>query len=272
MDLKNISNQKKSLEGMMVLGGFITGISFVSFIANPIFMIGFIAGGIIMAVAGSRFKKLSTAFKEVHVKKMIEDEISGILYEPKKGFEKEVVYNSKILRKEDRYYSEDFLSGVIKGKKFLSADVKLQDVRSNGKSTTVVTVFQGRFYIIEFDKKFENDVYIMPNLSIGFNWFSELQRVDLESITFNKLYDVFSIDKHSAFYLLKPAFMEKLIEFRNVAKRVMFGFKDQQVYIALDTRIDAFDLKMFREIDQTFFEEIKREIKLIEELIDLIPA
>jgi hypothetical protein len=29
---------------------------------------------------------------------------------------------------------------------------------------------------------------------------------------------------------------------------------------------------MFREIDQTFFEEIKREIKLIEELIDLIPA
>jgi hypothetical protein len=66
--------------------------------------------------------------------------------------------------------------------------------------------------------------------------------------------------------------MEKLIEFRNVAKRVMFGFKDAQVYIALDTRIDSFDLKMFREIDQTFFEEIKREIKMIEELIDLIPA
>ena len=256
----------------MILGGAITGISFISFIANPIFMIGFIAGGLIMAVTGSKFKKLSNDFKSIHVKKIIEDEIEGIYYDPKKGFEKEVVYESKILRKEDRYYSEDFLSGVMKDKNFACADVKLQDVRSNGKSTTVVTVFQGRFFVIDFDKKFENDVFIMPNLSIGFNWFSELQRVDLESMAFNKLYDVFSIDKHSAFYLLKPAFMEKLIEFRNVAKRVMFGFKDSQVYIALDTRIDSFDLKMFREIDQTFFEEIKKEIKLIEELIDLIPA
>ena len=272
MELREKSNKKKSLEGFMILGGLITGISFISFIANPLFMIGFIAGGIILAVTGSQFKKLSTSFKSVHVKKIIEEEIKGIYYDPKSGFDKETVYESKILRKEDRYYSEDFLSGEMKGKKFSCADVKLQDVRSNGKSTTVVTVFQGRFFIIDFEKKFENDVYIMPNLSIGFNWFSELQRVDLESIAFNKLYDVFSIDKHSAFYLLKPAFMEKLIEFRNVAKRVMFGFKDSQVYIALDTRIDSFDLKMFREIDQTFFEEIKREIKLIEELIELIPA
>ena len=272
MDLREINNKKKSLEGFMILGGAITGISFISFIANPVFMIGFIAGGLIMAITGSQFKKLSTDFKAIHVKKIIEDEIKGIDYDPKKGFEKEVVYGSKILKKEDRYYSEDYLSGVMKDKKFACADVKLQDVRSNGKSTTVVTVFQGRFFMIDFEKKFENDVYIMPNLSIGFNWFSELQRVDLESIAFNKLYDVFSVDKHSAFYLLKPAFMEKLIEFRSVAKRVMFGFKDHQVYIALDTRIDSFDLRMFREIDQTFFEEIKKEIKLIEELIDLIPA
>ena len=235
-------------------------------------MIGFVAGGIILVIGSSKFKKLSQQFKRVHIKEIIENEISECFFDPDKGFEKEIVYGSKILRKEDRYYSEDYLSGVIKGRKFESSDLKLQDVRSNGKSTTVVTVFQGRFYIIEFDKKFESDVYIMPNLSIGFNWFSELQRVDLESMAFNKLYDVFSIDKHSAFYLLKPAFMEKLIEFRNVAKRVMFGFKEAQVYIALDTRIDAFDLKMFREIDQTFFEEIKREIILIEELIDLIPA
>lgn len=95
MDLKSISNQKKSLEGMMVLGGAVTGISFVSFIANPIFMIGFIAGGIIMAVAGSRFKKLSIAFKEVHVKKMIEDEIDGISYEPKKVLKKKLFMNRK---------------------------------------------------------------------------------------------------------------------------------------------------------------------------------
>ena len=234
-------------------------------------MIGFVAGGIILVIGSSKFKKLSQQFKRVHIKEIIENEISECFFDPDKGFEKEIVYGSKILRKEDRYYSEDYLSGVIKGRKFESSDLKLQDVRSNGKSTTVVTVFQGRFFIIDFDKKFESDVYIMPNRSFGFNWFTEMVRIDLESMAFNSLYDVYSESKHSAFYLLKPAFMEKLIEFKNVAKRVMFGFKDQKVYIALDTRIDSFDLKFFREIDETFFIEVKKEIKLIEELIDLLP-
>ncbi len=271
MDLKSISQKKRSLETTTVFGGVIVAVSFFAFIANPIFMIGFISGGIIMAVSGSKFKKLSQQFKKVHVKELIEKEISNCFYDPDKGFEKETVYDSKILRKEDRYYSEDYLSGLIKGKRFESADLKLQDVRSNGKSTTVVTVFQGRFFIIDFDKKFESDVYVMPNRSFGFNWFTNMVRVDVESILFNKVFDVFSESQHSAFYLLKPAFIEKLIEFSNEAKRVMFGFKDHKVFIALDTRIDTFDLKFFREIDETFFEEVKKEIKLIEELIELIP-
>lgn len=271
MDLKRISEKKSKIEAMTIVGGIITGVSFFAFIANPIFMIGFIGGGIILAVGGSMFKKLSIEFKKTHVKDIVEKEITDCYYQPDKGFEKEVVYDSKILKKEDRYFSEDYLSGLIAGKKFESADVKLQDVRSNGKSTTVVTVFQGRFFIIDFEKKFESNVYVMPNRSFGFNWFTDMVKVDLESVLFNKTFDVFSESEHSAFYLLKPAFMEKLIEFKNNAKRVMFGFKDQKVFIAIDTRIDTFDLKFFRDIDQTFFEEIKAEIKLIEELVKLIP-
>lgn len=271
MDLRSINEKKKKLEGLTILGGVITVISFFLFISNPIFMIGFIGGALLAAISSSMLKKLSQQFKRVHIKEMIEKEIVQCFYDPDKGFEKDVVYSSKILKKEDRYYSEDYLSGIIKGKKFESADVKLQDVRSNGKSTTVVTVFQGRFFIIDFDKKFENDVYILPNRSFGFNWFTNMVRVDIESILFNQTFDVFTESQHSAFYLLKPAFVEKLIEFSNVARRVMFGFKDQKVFIALDTRIDTFDLKFFKEIDQTFFDEVKKEIKLIEELIELIP-
>lgn len=271
MDLKSINEKKRALEGLTIIGGLITAISFFLFITNPVFMIGFIGGGLIAVIGTSQFKKLSQEFKRVHIKEIIEKEISSCFYDPDKGFEKEVVYDSKILRKEDRYYSEDYLSGMIKDKKFESADVKLQDVRSNGKSTTVVTVFQGRFFIIDFDKKFESDVYVLPNRSFGFNWFTNMVRVDIESILFNQIFDVFSESQHSAFYLLKPAFVEKLIEFSNVARRVMFGFKDHKVFIALDTRIDTFDLKMFKEIDQTFFDEVKKEIRLIEELIQLIP-
>ncbi len=271
MDLKNINKLKATYEAWMFIGIILIVISFFGFTANPIFMIGFIGGALISAVGTAKFKKLSVEFKMIHVKKILEEEISGIFYDPKKGFDKEVVYDSKILRKEDRYYSEDYISGEIKGKKFESADVKLQDVRSNGKTTTVVTVFQGRFFIIDFEKKFESDVYIMPNRSFGFNWFSSMVRIDLESIAFNQLYDVYSESQHSAFYLMKHVFVEKLIEFKNVAKTVKFAFQDQKAYVALDTRVDTFDLKMFRQIDTSFFEDIKKEIKLLEELIELIP-
>lgn len=271
MDLKSIKQLKKTYEMGVIIGGSITLLSFIFFILNPIFMIPFIIGGIIAGISTSKFKKLSIEFKTIHVKELVEKEIENVFYDPKKGFQKEKVYDSKILKKEDRYHSEDYLSGRILGRNFESADVKLEDVRSSGKSTTVVTVFEGRFFIVDFHKKFESDVYIMPNRSHGFKWFTSMAKVDLEYIAFNQLYDVFTESQHSAFYLLKPAFMEKLIEFRKVAKRVMFGFKDHKAYIALDTRIDTFDLKMFKEIDEGFFEEIKKEIKLIEELIELIP-
>jgi hypothetical protein len=98
-----------------------------------------------------------------------------------------------------------------------------------------------------------------------------MKRVDLEYIDFNQTFDVFSKDQYSAFYLLKPRFMEKLLEFSNIAKRTMFGFRDKKVMIALDTRVDSFDLKMFKDIDTQFFDEIKKEVKLIEDLIELIP-
>ena len=179
MDLKSINKLKETYETWTVIGIVLVVISFIGFMANPLMMIGFIAGGLISAIAGAKFKKLSTEFKSIHVKKIIEQEISNVFYDPKKGFEKETVYESKILKKEDRYYSEDYISGQIKGKRFESADVKLQDVRSNGKSTTVVTVFQGRFFMIDFDKKFESNVYIMPNRSFGFNWFFSLLVISL---------------------------------------------------------------------------------------------
>jgi hypothetical protein len=271
MDLKSINKLKKTYETWAAIGIVLVVISFIGFMANPVLAIGFLAGGLISAISGVKFKKLSTEFKTVHVKKIIEQEITGVFYDPKKGFERDTVYESKILKKEDRYHSEDYISGQIKGKKFECADVKLQDVRSNGKTTTVVTTFQGRFFIIDFDKKFESNVYIMPNRSFGFNWFTSMVRIDLESIAFNQSFDVYSESQHSAFYLLKHAFVEKLIEFKGFAKRVMFAFQDNKAYVALDTRVDTFDLRMFREIDQTFFEDIKKEIKLLEELIELIP-
>lgn len=264
--------QKKTYEIMAVISGLIFFFSIVVMIAtqSPIAMVGFFIPFILFFFIQTGFKKLSVEFKEKIIQPEISKYVNNALFNPKEGLTKEFVYGSGILKKEDRFHSEDYLEGTIKDKHFISADVHLQDVRSNGKTTTVVTVFQGRFFEIEFEKKFENDVYIFPNLLHRFSLGRGLELVDVESMIFNKKFDVFSKDQHSAFYLLKPRFIEKLIEFHDIHKRVFYGFKDNKVYIAIDTRKDAFDLKMFKAIDDYYFKEIKQEIKLIEDLIELI--
>ncbi len=270
MTLQEIKNKKERIKVMNLAGYFLLILSFVLFMANPIMMVGFLLGGILVAMTTRQLKNLSTTFKEIFVRDTLKTILPDAEYDPNKGFDKETVYATKILKKEDRYSSEDYLKGTIKGRTFESADIHLQDVRSNGKSTTVVTVFQGRFFMIDAKHKFQEDVYVMPNRSWFFGHLDGLKKVDLESIHFNRLFDVFSKDDHSVFYLLTPSFMEKIEEFSKVARRTMFGFTRNRIYVAIDTRKDAFDLSMYKPVDDSFVEDIKKEVSLIEELIELI--
>lgn len=270
MDLNAIKKRKKSDELIFIISFVITIVSFFLSIFDMIFIISFVGSIALLIYTQTRFKKLSVTFKKTNVEREIKKFLDDAIFKPEQGLTKEFVYGSGILKKEDRFSSEDYLSGTIKGKQFRSAEIHLEDVQSNGKTTSVVTVFRGRFFEIDFKKTFENDVYIFPNVSARFNLGRGMERIDVESILFNKAFDVFSKDQNSAFLLLKPRFIEKLLEFHHLYKRVHYGFKKDKVYIAIHTGKDAFDLKMFKRIDETFFKEIKDEITLVENLIDLI--
>ncbi|MFP4187653.1 MAG: DUF3137 domain-containing protein [Acholeplasmataceae bacterium] len=270
MTIKEINDRKKPIGIANLFGILLAFVSFLLFMFNPFAVIGVIVGGIAIAVSSKLLKKLSVEFKEIYVRDALKEIIPTAEYDPKKGFDEERVYASKILKKEDRYASEDYLKGTIKGRTFESADVHLKDVRSNGKSTTVVTVFQGRFFMIDARYGFEEDVYVVPNRYWPFGAPDDLKKVELESIRFNESFDVFSKNEQSAFYLLTPLFMEKLEEFARFAQKTMFGFTQDRVYVAIDTRKDAFDLGMYKPVDSSYVDDINKEISLIEELIELL--
>ena len=121
-------------------------------------------------------------------------------YEPTKGFLKEEVYGAKLLKKEkDKFHSEDMITGMILGKTFRCADLHLQDVRSSGKSTTVVTVFKGKYFEIELDKMQSSFVYIVNNAAISFGKRDGLSKIDLEWVDFNKhlMFMEITTSKHS---------------------------------------------------------------------------
>jgi hypothetical protein len=271
MTFNEIAEKKKTYEKRMVISiiGFV--FSLLTFIVIPFIVLPlFILLGFSLYKTTKDFKLLSNEYKKHFIETELKKLVPGSTFDPEKGFTQDRVFQSKILQKRDRYHSEDYFKGEILGKKFESADVHLQEVRSNGKTTTVVTVFQGRFFVIDFVKKFAKNVYIIPTRIIFSKTYQNMSRIDTESIIFNKRFDVYSEDGQSVFYLLKPRFMEKLLEFSKIAKETSFGFVDQKMYVAIDTRKDAFDLKMFRPIDDNAFEDVKSEIELLKDLITLI--
>jgi hypothetical protein len=94
-----------------------------------------------------------------------------------------------------------------------------------------------------------------------------LKKVKTESIHFNSELHIFAENDHEAFYLLTPHFMEKLIYFdQKYIDKISFSFKDNKLYIAHDSRVDYFDLKAFKHVDEHIFEQYQEELKDIQEI------
>ncbi|MDO9629223.1 MAG: DUF3137 domain-containing protein [Acholeplasmataceae bacterium] len=271
MTIEQLQKRKENLDKLFVIiiVLFIMAIA-IGFAVHWVFLIAFMIFLCIIPHQNA-YKKLILEFKNHHIRKMIDSIIPGLTYIPEKGFDEEMVFESKVLRKFTTFQSEDYLSGIIQGKNFESADVHIVQVVSNGKTTTRITRFLGRLFIVDFQKKFEHDVYISTDKTHNQSIFSEDKKVKTESIEFNKQFHVFSESKHSAFYLLTPRFMEKIEAFSKIAKHVMFAFKDHKAYIAVHTERDAFNLKFDDIIDENYIEFVKVELKLLEDLIAFVP-
>lgn len=276
MNLKDIQNKKKTYEIVILISGFFAVITFI-LIATPMyrpatFYIPFlllIFVGIIIVLSFS-YKSLSKEYKEKYVKETIESLIEDGVFDAKKGFSAEEVFQRKIIKKESKFQSEDFMSGKIDGRTFKSSDVKIVRVQSNGKTTTSVTTFLGRFFEIDLDKTYHHPIYIMPNRQSLYRAEKDEKKVDLEYIEFNKTFDVFSRSPQDIFLLLKPRLMEKLLEFSKSHSNVRYALIGKKLFVAIHTGNDTFDLKFLKPIDQSYIQEVKDEIRFMTDIISLL--
>ena len=273
--LDDINKQKKFYEKKVIIGFSITFIAFILFIPIMVSLgpAGFIVivvpffGGFLYAAKYTKLiKNMSTEFKKTFVEEEMKKVFPDSIYKPYDGFkEKEVVY-SNLLFERDRYFSEDMIIGEFDGVNFRCSDVKQQEVRSNGKSTTVVTVFQGRFYEFDFHKYFKSELLLLQ--PFNFRPFSGFTKVKTESLNFNSELKIYTKDDHEAFYILTPDFMEKLVYFdKKYHDKISFSFKDNKLFIAINDRKDYFDFKMFKEVDMNFISTYKEEFEDIKDLI-----
>ncbi len=279
MQLEKFKQAKANHERLHKIGLGIVIVAFIMFlpmgaaggIGLAIMMQGlFVGGGILIAVNQAGFKKLSVRFKHEFLQETVKRTYPGSTYHPEHGFPKDDVYNSGLLRECDRYYSEDYLSGAYRDIAFESADVKLQNVHHNGKSTTVVTVFLGRFYRFEFPSNFATEMLIVqPSLGSGLGY-GQYEKIQTESVEFNQEFKVYAADELSAFRILLPQFMEKLLVLDNVFKdKISLAFVKNVLYVAINNNVDWFDLKLNKPIDDKLFAGFQVELDTTKTILDL---
>ena len=272
---KEINDKKRRYEKNMIIGYFIIGVAFVSYLplaatlgVMAFFIVGlpFIGGGIYVRRNLLKIKNLSNQFKEKYVSKELVKVFPNSNYQYLEGFTEEEVIDSLLLHHRDRFKSEDMIQGVYEDVRFRCSDVEQKEVRRSGKHTRVVTVFQGRFYEFDFPKSFKHDLLLLqPH---HFRPFSGLKRVKTESIDFNSELKIYAQNEHEAFYILTPDFMEKLMYFdRKYKDKIDFSFKDSRLFIAIDTRRDYFDIKAFKDLNESIFNEYKEELVDIKDLL-----
>ena len=136
------------------------------------------------------------------------------------------------------------------------------------------SLFRG--VIVEFDmnKNFKGHTIFHENSSIAKKIPLEkkyYKKVNLESVTFENKYNVYSNDQIEARYILTPSLIERIenLKFAFKAKYVRGSFKNNKLTLAIHTGKDMFAMGSdFKDSDIHTFEELYDEIISVLQIVD----
>ena len=222
----------------------------------PPFLVGAAIFAYVFSSANGNYKSGFKSWVLPHLVTAFAVEIGGALeYSQRKGIEESEFNLCGVFRRPDRYHSEDLIAGKIGQTAFRFAEVHAESLqtRRNFKGETSEdyrTIFKGLFFVADFNKRFLSTTVILPdtmqpmlggfgqNLQEFGTLFSSAKRelVRLEDPDFERAFAVYSSDQIEARYILSPALMRRLVEFRarcNADIRVVFSTGQMKLAIPL---------------------------------------
>lgn len=237
--------------------------------------------GLPLICTGKQKRDYILKFKKYFVQSALKTVFTDLTYRPEQGMPRDVISSTKMMHMGDRYTSNDYISGRYKDIGFRQADIHIEEERettdSDGNTRTYwVTLFKGRWMIFDFNKTFKADLQVCQkyfgNNKIS-NWGndSKFEKVKLESMDFNKRFNVYAQSDHEAFYLLTPPIMEKIIKLDDMNQgRLLLCFIDNKLHIGLYDGKDSFEhAPIFKQInEEQVRSNISNDIKQITMFID----
>lgn len=215
------------------------------------------------------YQKYQKMFKNLVVTEALKEMFEDVETDYDKGIPKEIIKETEILKLNSIYTAEDYHKGKYKNINFECSDVLIQHIDLTNKEDKLITDFIGQWYIFDFNKKIngkiiirkaETDDQLKPNY------------IQIEDPEFNKYFSIFSEDRHSAYYVLTPNFMEKIKKLDNEYAQINICIFDNKIQIGVNyTRKDLFEVGYHKQIDYTEAKEyIKSQLNDIINIIDIL--
>ena len=156
--------------------------------------------------------------------------------------------------------------GFYNGKKIIICESRLK--HSSGKNI-VGKDFHGLIIKTIINKNFNNNLLVSSVPCIAAN----RQKINLEDIEFNKIFQVYSDDQVEARYILTVGFMEKLKNIKDVfdTSGVSCFFERNSVTLYVSTNADFFEFPVDKSYtDKATFETVAFQLNSIFNLINYL--
>lgn len=240
---------------------------------TPFIGIIMFAGGVATVVSfiihSKKSREYRLAYKLYFSEKTLEKVLDTYTYYPKKGIEKAFLQSLNCIHFGNVYRSEDLVIGTHDRVGIMQADLLIRYV-SNDDDHHSETYFEGRWTIADYPKKFESSLIIVGNrLRSLIRPPRGYHKTEVESIEFNKRFDVYAKDGMEMFYILNP---KVILKMQTMAEKygnyIVFIFDNQKLHIGVSAP-DSFEPQNTK-APLTEAEEIKRlssESSLITDLI-----
>lgn len=144
----------------------------------------------------------------------------------------------------------------------------MSEIQKNGREEYYVTCFLGRILKFDFNKNFIGSLYVLEDDKPKNEAYNQ---VEMESIDFNKTFKTYATENETAFYILTPPIIETLIQLeKRHPGKIGFVFKGNNMYVAINNKVDSFEVKMFKEIDEEMIENFKKDLLAIKDFIEAL--
>ena len=242
------------------------------------FFILLLAAVIFIVIYYNRKKDYIAGFKENVVHSIIKFIDPNLHYDPyghisKNDYERSGLFLNHV----DRYNGDDRVEGWRDKTVFCFSELHTEYKVSSGKSTTWHTIFKGLFFIGDFNKHFHGRTYVYsesnPQLGFFTKMFSSfgenLEKVNLESVEFEKRFIVYSNDQVEARYILTPSFMERLVKLQDLmGDETSYSFVDTNIYVAVPIQDALFEPSVFSPNNYDILGDYYNTVHIIFDIID----